>query len=382
MSELQRLWESRLEELRSGSEDRSTGPNFLDSATRKGASIYELSERIIARESSYTKAALEELWAFENGIDGKNEKCAENVEQLIEHYQDKMDRLRDKEETLIRISRESVKMIEDRQQKGEELLRIRKELADTENEVAVLQRKCEKLASRKQELESFESEYESKLGGNQEQLVDGLFEIALLRRPATEASTGAAVKPQSPTEDPVSRSQPESLAVRDLGIPSLEIAVEPDNRPFFEKVEKPSVTYPKSIVKTSTGKVIGEYFYDPVVDKTKRNYVYNGRYFAEQLDLGIATFLSSREESLLQTLVQMTADGLSRTAKSGNIHFEISTNEILNSKSMTEVLSALRTHNVEGVCQFVRRYKAKLEALGANYEAMLAEQVRRLAEGQ
>lgn len=379
MGELQKLWEARLDELRSNSDDRDAGTNVVDSAGRKGASIYELSERIIARESSYTKAALEELWAFKNGIESKNGKCAENIEQLIEHYQNKMDRLRDKEEVLVKISRESVKMIADRQQKGEELLRIRKELADTENEVAVLQQKAQKLASRKEELEGFESEYEGKLEDNQVQLVDGLFEIAMARKPAAEPSRVA--QPQPAKEEPAAQPEPENLAVRDFGIPAIEIAVEPDNRPFFEKVEKPSVSYPKSIVKTSTGKVIGEYFYDPAVDKAKRSYVFNGRYFVEQLELGVGSFLSSHEESLLQTLIQMTVDGLSRTARSGNIQFEISTNEILNSRSMTETLAALRMRNMDGVGQFVRRYKAKLDALGANYEAMLAEQMRRLAEG-
>ncbi len=373
MSEAQRLWDGRVGELRI--EPNDDPQQVMDNPDgRKSNNIFQLAEQMLIRERNYTKAALDELWTFKNGIESRNGKCTRNIEELIEFYQNKMDRLRDREEDLLRISRESIKMIEERGNTGEELERIRRELQDSEGQAKELARKAEQLRSRQTELESFESNCGGKIEANQKQIIEGLFEIALLRKPLADIAA-----PGQPPEPAVQANIPEvdKMAIRDLDQP--EITAAPNNRPFFEKVEKPSMSYPKSIVKTSTGKVIGEYFYDPQLDKDKRNYVFNGRYFVEQLDLGVQLFQSSHEDSAIQTIIQMTADGLSRTAKKDNINFEISTNEILNSKSMTEVLSALRLRDFEQVNQFIRRYRAKQEALAGNYESMLQEQMMRLA---
>jgi hypothetical protein len=123
--------------------------------------------------------------------------------------------------------------------------------------------------------------------------------------------------------------------------------------------------------------VIGEYFYDPKVYKNKREYVFNGLFFMEQLSK-TAKILKERFTHAVHTdALQMIQDAYKRIPGNPHLHFEVSTNEIINEKSLKELWYALKRREYDDVLQFCRRLHAKISTLGKNYRVMLNEQIQR-----
>jgi hypothetical protein len=354
-------------------ETNNQEPAFMNmEGARKPNNVFDIAKKILEREKKNATTALEEYWAFKNNVNtSRNGPGTKTIEELIHHYQSKLNTLRDKEESLVKIAQDSIRILAEKKVKDEELLQVKNELQDSEGELSVLKKKIDKFRSRSAELEKIKRENEERLTQNESIIINGVFEVSM----AKKNDLALPVTVETP-KVPVQAQMPVILAPA----PQTAITVIPPKKdePAFSKAEKPEAfVFPKSIVKTNSGKVIGQYFYNSKTDKDKRNYVFDGKYFVEQLDLGIQMQQKQPNDLVHTQLLQMASDCLHRISQKNNIHFEISTNELLNGKTLPRLIVDLRIKDYESLHKFIERYKAKTEALGSNYESMLKEQLER-----
>jgi hypothetical protein len=135
--------------------------------------------------------------------------------------------------------------------------------------------------------------------------------------------------------------------------------------------------FPKSVVKTTNGRVIGEYFYDARVYKNERHYIFNSKFFAERLCGDIKFLRQKFDQAVYSEVMQMINQAYKRVTENKMFHFEISTNEILNDRNLKTLWQSAKLRNIDEVEKFCSRLKAKIDALGNNYKAMLQEQMKR-----
>ncbi len=134
----------------------------------------------------------------------------------------------------------------------------------------------------------------------------------------------------------------------------------------------------KSVVKTTSERVLAEYLYDPSVDKNSRHYVLSSRFLLEQLTLGVEMLRTDYDRENHAELVQMLQDSCKRVAQLPNLHFEMSTSDVVNRDALQELSRKLRAKDYDAVTSFCGRLQAKLDALGPNYRRMLVAQMDRL----
>lgn len=135
--------------------------------------------------------------------------------------------------------------------------------------------------------------------------------------------------------------------------------------------------FPKSVVKTTRGIVIGEYYYDPKVYKNNRHYIYNSNFFRIHLFNLVNSLKNRFDQSLNGEALQMVQDAYKRISEKPNLHFEISTNEILNRNALKDLWQKVKNREYKDALTACNRLKAKIEALGNNYGVMLTEQMAR-----
>jgi hypothetical protein len=137
--------------------------------------------------------------------------------------------------------------------------------------------------------------------------------------------------------------------------------------------------FPKSVVKTTRGRVIGEYYYDPKAYKNKRHYIFNSRFFLQQLGWGLNVLQGHADQTLYTELLQMIQDAYKRISENRMMHFEISTSEILNERTLKELWQSMKTKDFAEAGRFCKRLNAKIDLLRSNYHAMLKEQMGRFS---
>ena len=186
--------------------------------------------------------------------------------------------------------------------------------------------KLEKLRAREKDSELADVRVRKELEVNENEIVSGLYEIILsqaegenpvekftgkLKRqiagaPAKESASVAKVEPSAQAEpapeesDPVAepRAKAADASVADAPIDIDIFEIDKDKTSSFsldalrkaggqetagESMEPEAALFPKSVVKTVKGRVIGEYYYDPKVPRDKRHYIYNARFFLDRL---------------------------------------------------------------------------------------------------
>lgn len=134
----------------------------------------------------------------------------------------------------------------------------------------------------------------------------------------------------------------------------------------------------KSVVKTTSERVLAEYLYDPSVDKSSRHYILSSRYLLEQLVLGVEMLRTDYDRENHAELVQMLQDSCNRVVQLPNLHFEMSTADIVNRDSLQDLGRKLRSKDYDAVMAFCGRLQGKLDALGPNYRRMLVAQMDKL----
>src|SRR5690554_6333126 len=88
---------------------------LLDAKDRNASmSMCEITEKLLEGEKENAKIALEQLWNLrKNILTGSNS----NLDHLISFYQEKIDILREKEENLKRINKDSKKLLKEKQKR-------------------------------------------------------------------------------------------------------------------------------------------------------------------------------------------------------------------------------------------------------------------------
>jgi hypothetical protein len=413
-------------------------------ATTVSENTYDIAERLLRGETDNAKAALEHLWSLKKTMQQESGE-ATTIDMLIQYYQKKMDVVRTKEEFIKKISKDSRTLLEEKRMRDSEIATIKQEIGDCTAEVQELSAKLDKLKVKEQELTLIDTQLKKELLVNENEIINGLYEIILSQQEGenpvaafTEKLASRAeeqiqdesaqeepvqekkqVKPsgaandtaelsedvaEPPQSDQLSAAQPpetvdqpftgeeidlEKAKTSVMNLDKIVSALDADLKSgaddlltiYKEPTSPPEVPppFPKSVVKTTKGRVIGEYFYDPKAFKNKRHYVFNSRFFLSQLSSGLGILRDRSDQTLFTEMLQMIQDAFKRISENQMMHFEISTSEILNEKTLKELWQNMKSRNYAEAGGFCKRLNAKIAAMKSNYHAMLKEQMARYA---
>jgi hypothetical protein len=386
---------------------------LLDARASTAAdSMYDIAEKILLDEKTNAKNALEQLWALKKNMQNGSE--TRTMDLLINYYQNKLDILRHKEEHIKKVSRESRDLLEEKRSKDAEIASVKQEIQDCSTELDKLNTKLAEAKTREQELILIDMQLKKELSSNENDVVNGLYEIILSHevaqdsesredQPATETPEAAvdvqatAIADAAATPAPVIEEKPKMAEIIPLPSPETtetspidleqinqaqEIDKEAEQiHALYQQMEKTDGEgYPKSVVKTTRGVVIGEYFYDSKVYKNKRHYIFNSLYFMEQLTRATQVLKERHDQTIYSESLQMVQDAFKRVSGNSNLHFEVSTNEIINEKNLKDLWRSLKDRSYFEVITFCNRLRGKISALSNNYRIMLKEQMERYAQ--
>jgi hypothetical protein len=431
MKKIDELSESAVNLSKSTKDSNKFYSILLDArATTVSENTYDIAERLLRGETDNAKAALEHLWSLKKTMQQESGE-ATTIDMLIQYYQKKMDVVRSKEEFIKKISRDSRTLLEDKRSRDSEIATIKQEISDCTTEVAELSAKLGKLKVKEQELTLIDSQLRKELLVNENEIINGLYEIILSQQEnsnpvaefteklANQASqepqkestpSSGADEPEArkeiddtaelPVDKPAPASPPAAL---DLPFREEGLAIDKDKTSVMQldalaaakvdeetsddllTVYKEPATpqlpppFPKSVVKTTKGRVIGEYYYDPKAFKNKRHYIFNSRFFLSQLSSGLSVLRGKADTTLFTELLQMIQDSFKRISENQMMHFEVATSEILNERTLKELWQNMKARDYAEAGRFCRRLNAKIDAMKSNYHAMLKEQMGRYA---
>jgi hypothetical protein len=423
----------RLNESLFGIENSSVDPNkfysiLLDArAASVSENMCDIAEKLLTGEKDNAKGALEQLWRLKKNLfSGKNN----TIDLLIDFYQEKMEALRTREERLRKVSLDSRNLLEEKRRKDEEVATVKQQVADCTRELNELTGKLDKLKIKEQELTLIEHQLREELNRNENEIVNGLYEIILAQQeqaPLSDAPDRPAALQTvaAPAADPVPPPLvvPDATVLPDLPPPPMargqeDVGVKSDTdtsviasvfepplipplqssdegEPLFSgadalspadgvagtqqhKAEIPP--YPKSVVKTTGGRVIGEYYYDGKIYKNERHYIFNTDFFANELLYFTKQLRQKFDLSSYTEMLQMIQDAAKRITENKRLHFEVATNEILNDKTIKRLYQDAKLRSIEEVERFGTRLRAKIDAQGGNYQSILREQMQRCIE--
>lgn len=392
----------RIPESIFGMENSSVDANrfytiLLDAkAANVSENMCDIAEKLLSGEKENAKIALEQLWNLKKNLVTES-NCT--IDLLINFYQDKMDILRTKEEHIKKVSRDSRDLLEEKRRRDEEFASIKQQINDCNNELRELSSKLEKLKIKEQELSLIEQQLKQELNSNENEIVNGLYEIILSQQDKDQQDSlkeedhalnleyQSAVDPINAVQDEVDKKQEcvseESPAVQ-VQLPEISTggteASAVISGPVIQEIIPQAPPFPKSVVKTTRGRVIGEYYYDRSVYKNKRHYIFNSRYFYEQLSMNIKLLRQRFDQNIYSEIQKMIEDAHNRISESDKLHFEVSTNEILNAKTLKKLWQEVKNRDIDEVDRFSNRLRAKIDMLGFNYTIMLQEQMKRCTE--
>ena len=292
----------------------------------------DIADKLLLNEKENAKIALDQLWNLKKNLTSESSKT---LDLLINYYQEKMDILRTKEEQIKKVSMDSRNLLEEKRRRDEEVASIKQQILDCTKELELLNSKLETLKTKEQELLLIEKQLKCELDNNENEIVNGLYEIILSQK--NELGQSECEINEEPAPDYENR---DNNAKKEFDSPQVEYK-EPqfiqseisDNSGITKKIIEPPV-FPKSVVKTTKGRIIGEYYYDNTVYKNKRHYVFNSRFFCEHLSNNIKLLRQRFNQTVYSEIVQMIQDAYKRVSENDKLHFEIATNEVLNEKSL------------------------------------------------
>jgi hypothetical protein len=356
----------------------------------------DITEKLLHGEKENAKTALDHLWNLKKNL---LSKTAGTLDMVISFYQDKIDILRNKEEHIKKISKDSRNLLEEKRKRDEEIVSVKQQIEDCAKEVDELTLKLNKLQVKEQELRLIDEQLKKELNTNENEIVNGLYEIILSQQEREnelrkfrqqdaslfDSNTGNVVEVPSvdTTQKEIVISEPDQPVISS-SFPEIIETPEALEQVQSPVVENPVVqeiaevtTYPKSVVKTTNGRVIGEYYYDGKVYKNERHYIFNSKFFSERLSGDVKFLRQKFDQAVYSEVMQMIHQAYKRVIESNMFHFEISTNEILNEKTLKQLWQNAKLRNIDEVERFCSRLKAKIEVLGNNYKVMLQEQMIR-----
>lgn len=352
----------------------------------------DIAETILTNERENAKEALDHLWKLKTNLfSNKNG----TIDLLIDYYQNKIDVLREKEEYLKKISMDSRTLIEEKRKRDEEIAIVKQQITECTKELEELTERLNKLKIKEQELSLIEHQVNEELNKNENEIINGLYEIIFIHQ---EEPSPAILPAQA--EKPLKKDL-FAISKEESSIPQKEseILPEPPSREDLQvfinessdKTTAPSINegtlmgikienippFPKSVVKTGDGRIIGEYFYDGKVYKNKRHYIFNSQFLAERILYYVKRLKQKFEINIYNEMIQTVQDLSKRTSENKNLHFEIATNEILNERSVKKLLQDLKLRALDEVDKFATKLDAKIKAMGNNRITILQEQMQR-----
>jgi hypothetical protein len=365
----------------------------------------DITEKLLHGEKENAKAALEQLWNLKKNL---VTQAAGTLDMVIGFYQDKMDILRNKEEHIKKISKDSRTLLEEKRKKDEEVAVVKQQINECTKEINELTQKLQKLQIKEQELILIDDQLKKELQLNENEIVNGLYEIMLSQQEQeieyhsnSLATSDIANIPDALPESKVEDTSDKLIVDESKDSPDLTVSnkKEPVNDVLsmfaIEKTENSEelissvqeslqiipipeiVVYPKALTKMKNGRIIGEYYYDNKVYKNERHYIFNGKFFCDQLAGDIKFLLTKFDSTIYSEVQRMISDVHPRITENKMYHFEVSTNEILNDKTLKQLWQDAQIRNFGEIERFCNRMKAKIEALGNNYKIMLQEQMVR-----
>lgn len=393
-----------------GLENSSTDANkfysiMLDArAINVSANMCDIAEKLVAGEKENAKMALERLWALKKNLTAEKNGT---IDLLIRFYQEKLDVLRVKEEHIRKVSKDSRGLLEEKRKKDEEIASVKQQISDCTRELKELKAKFDRLTIKEAELSLIESQVRKELDVNENEIVNGLYEIILAEQgrddtledmPKDMHVNASATAPgpsrqeaeplpvdAKPDDDPSATIPPQSTtpqqAVQPISAPQADIfraadtiGMVPVSRVLVME-EKPP--FPRFVVKTTNGRVIGEYFFESSVAKESRHYIFNTRFFARAIMQNTRHLKTRFDQALFNELLQMIQDAYKRVTEKPRHYFEVATNEILNQNTLKQLWLDAKTRSYEEVERFCGRLMAKIDTMGGNYRTMLQEQMTR-----
>jgi len=392
-------------------------------------SMHDISERLLKGEKDNAKLALDQLWTLKRTLtDGQTD---DTLERLITYYQEKIDVLREKEESIKKASRETRSLIENKKKNEEELKQVKSNIGNCAVQLRDLKVRLDGLRKREEELGIAGEQLKREISVKEAQVVSGLSEI-ILRRPEAQAAqmllkkeadpviselaefgidaasiqkktqAEASIRKRAQAEiinETVNEEEHDEIPVKSAEGSKTAITLNPAEllsgsdaevipdaveawkpEPEQPALEPAAVVYPKSVVKMG-GKVVGEYYHDGNnAAKEQRHYVYNSRFMAERLRTGLRQIKVKFSQDLHAELIKVSEDVANRVRENSRFHYEVSTNEILNDKNLRQLSVDLRRRAWDDADRFAAKLMAKIIAMGPNYGAMLQEQMERCSE--
>jgi hypothetical protein len=398
-------------------------------ASTVSENTYDIAERLLRGETDNAKAALEHLWTLKKTM--LNEGEASTIDLLIQYYQKKMDMVRNKEEHIKRVSKDSRSLLEDKRKRDSELATIKQEISDCSREIKDLYDKVEKLKVKEQELTLIDTQVKKELQVNENEIITGLYEIilsqqkgrnpvdnfterlkgqavvtpekksesvfadapkkaikvapaadahkgvedALVRLADTAAKDAAADIPLNEEIFEIDKDKTSAFSLEMLARAKNDTGVTDDALKNFKETDVPP--FPKSVVKTTKGSVIGEYYYDAKAHKSKRHYVFNSRFFLDRISAALKALSVRSDQGAYNDLLQMIQDAFKRISENQMMHFEVSTSELLNERALKDLWHNVKIRNYAEALEYCTRLGGKIAALRPKYYAMLREQMGR-----
>lgn len=363
-------------------------------ASSVSENIYDTVEKIMKNESNKATVALDYLTVLKKNLEDEN--IGNTIDLLVRYYQDKLALLQSKEDHIKKISIDSRELLEEKRKRDSEIASVKQEIADRTGEVERLTARLHELRVKEQELTLIETQVRKELQVNANEILNGLYEIVLSAEgnPPSAFSLGneldktsdAVPRPEKTALDQAFPFEPQTPAAT----PAVkEEAAENETIPEDTTITIPAIDlkpknlpppFPTSVVKTTDGSVIGEYFYDPKVLKSNRQYILNTNFFKRYLSSVVSLISKSYDEKAHGQAIQMVKDVSKRIAEETIFHFEIATNEILNKNTIKELWQQLIRKEYREIFDFCSRLNAKIETLGNNYIILLQEQMERYSK--
>ncbi len=385
---------------------------FSSKTQEEMRNLFFISDRIVKKESKNTKEILEDLWSLKKSRTGEE---AGTIDLLIDFYQKKLDLLRDKEEVLVKTTGDSQKMIEDRKKKNSELARVRQDLDDCRKTAQQLKEKEDRLSKMESELKFIDDQIKKELTNNENLVIGTLVEIFLTNRSITESGLPERIKnttetvqrpPARPgTESPASsieeRIRPRhQLETDEIKLPDdlsglsphkdseeviagegdVEAAEIKSARDLYEKHSKiKRINYYKSVTKTHTGKKLSEFYFNPSDNREPKRMIFNGRYFIQQLNLGVIQLLKEYDQALYDEIFKMIARTYRKIYEgSDHITFEFPTQELFNMTTLETIKNEFINSEFDQIIKFCADYNELVESIGPKYNDLLIQQIEGL----
>ncbi len=266
-------------------------------ASSESQNMYDIADKLTKNERDNSKYALDQLWALKKNLSDENK--SDTIDLLINFYQSKLDVIRTKEEDIKGVGKDSRELLEEKRKRDAEIVTVKQEIEDCNNEVEQLQNRLRELNVKEQELTLIEGELVKELKLNANEVVNSLYEIII----TTPESINESVLPENDQQKDYDSSNnveqirfekvsdtgdTESLNEEDIrnAISGRPIAAEESEDGIKGYTQAPErkkaevvAPLPKSVVKTTKGVVIGEYYYDPDISKNNRHYIFNSAFF-------------------------------------------------------------------------------------------------------